>query len=57
MNPKPRKAPTSILYDAFHIVLGLLIWPTAGYFFGLNMWNFYESYYSRSDGGSSANRW
>jgi len=31
---------------AFDILLNLLIWPIAGYFFGSHMWGFYETYFS-----------
>ena len=42
-----RKTPfprASIDY-AFDIALNLIVWPIAGYFFGISMWSFYETYF------------
>src|SRR5215467_13319796 len=32
----------------FQIIIGLLVWPLAGYFWGVLMWRFYEWHFSRT---------
>jgi hypothetical protein len=39
--PFPRRMIDYLL----EILINLLIWPVAGYFFGLGMWRFYETYF------------
>jgi hypothetical protein len=44
--------PHPLIVDyVFEIIIGLLIWPIAGYCFGLAMWAFYSSRFS--DGAPS----
>ena len=43
--------PRHLVDYIFDVVLNLLIWPSAGYLFGLSMWAFYESYFSNSTDG------
>jgi uncharacterized membrane protein len=38
--------PRSAIYYVLHIATGLLIWSLGGYWFGLAMWRFFDSYLS-----------
>jgi len=38
--------PRQFIDYLFEILLGLAIWPVAGYFFGLCMWTFYSKRFS-----------
>jgi hypothetical protein len=40
----------------FEIILGLLIWPLAGYCWGVLMWRFYEWHFSRTTGQQPTNQ-
>jgi hypothetical protein len=45
---KPRFQHQTIYYVG-EIVINLLIWPIAGYFFGKSMWGFYEMYFGEEN--------
>jgi hypothetical protein len=32
----------------FEILIGLLVWPVAGYMWGRTMWSFYETYFGET---------
>lgn len=40
----------------FEIVLGLLVWPLAGYCWGAVMWRFYEWHFSRASSQQPTSR-
>ena len=51
---KPRFSHRPIYYVA-DIAVNLIIWPIAGYFFGVRMWNFYEMYFGKHNEQRPAN--
>jgi hypothetical protein len=48
--------PRGVSDYAFDVAMNLLVWPLAGYCFGLVMWRFYESSFSNAGSQQPTNR-